>query len=77
MIVMLLAGLNLYAQESDAPDMALLEFIGESVKVDNQIVDPMTWQAMEKMTGGDQDKSQQGKTKQNGWQRVNRQQDNE
>ena len=62
MIMMLLSGLNVYAQDSQAPDMSLLEFLGEGVKVDNDVVDPLTWQAMEDMTGSDQDKQQQAHT---------------
>lgn len=61
-IMMLLSGLNVYAQDSQAPDMSLLEFLGEGVKVDNDVVDPLTWQAMEDMTGSDQDKQQQAHT---------------
>ena len=63
-MMMLMSGLNLYAQDSNAPDMALLEFLGEGVKVDKEVVDPLTWQAMEEMTGSTQDKSQSpGQTK--------------
>ena len=60
-MMMLLTGMNVYAQDTAAPSMDLLEFIGEGVKVDNDVIDPMTWQAMQDMTGSDQDKSQQGK----------------
>lgn len=62
-IMMLLTGLNIYAQDSAAPDMSLLEFLGEGVKVDNEVVDPMTWQAMEDMTGSDQDHKQTARTR--------------
>ena len=47
----LISSMSLYAQDSDAPDMALLEFLGEGVKVEDEVIDPMTWQAIEEMTG--------------------------
>lgn len=50
----LISNMSLYAQDSEAPDMALLEFLGEGVKVEEEVVDPMTWQAIEDMTGSDQ-----------------------
>ena len=76
-MMMLITGLNVYAQDSDAPDMALLEFIGEGVKVDNDIVDPMTWQAMQDMSGSKQDAQQQDKQTQDKRQQDSRQQDHE
>jgi len=39
--------------------MALIEFLGEGVKVGKEVVDPLTWQAMEDVTGSNQAKSQQ------------------
>jgi hypothetical protein len=51
--MLLTNGLSLYAQDSAAPDMALLEFLGEGVKVEDEVIDPMTWQAIEQMTGSD------------------------
>lgn len=76
-MMMLITGMNLYAQDSAAPDMALLEFIGEGVKVDNDVIDPITWQSMEDMTGSNQAKPQHAKQTQDGSQQVNRQQSNE
>jgi hypothetical protein len=76
-MMMLISGMNLYAQDSDAPDMALLEFIGEGVKVDNDVVDPISWQSMEDMTGSNQNKQQQSQQTQDGSRQVNRQQSNE
>lgn len=64
----LISSMSLYAQDSEAPDMALLEFLGDGVKVENEVVDPMTWQAMEAMTGTTQDNKQQS---------ANRRQDRE
>jgi hypothetical protein len=76
-IMMLLSGLNLYAQDSQAPDMSLIEFLGEGVKVENDVVDPLTWQAMEDMTGSDQDNQQQAHTKRDDRQQDNGRQDHE
>lgn len=56
--------MNTYAKASSSPDMALLEFIGEGVKVGNDIVDPMNWQAMQNMTTKPKDDKQQVKRKQ-------------
>jgi hypothetical protein len=75
--MMLLSGLNLYAQDSQAPDMSLIEFLGEGVKVENDVVDPLTWQAMEDMTGSDQDNQQQAHTKRDDRQQDNGRQDHE
>ncbi len=58
-MAMLFTSSTLFAQDSNAPDMALLEFLGEGVKVGKEVVDPMTWQAMEAMTRSNQDKPQQ------------------
>lgn len=79
-IMMLLGGSNLYAQDSQAPDMSLIEFLGEGVKVDNDVVDPLAWQAMEKMTGSHQDNQKhqtQAQTSQDTGQQSGRQQDHE
>ena len=75
--IMLICGMNLYAQNSNPPDMALLEFLGEGVKVENEVVDPITWQAIEDMTGANQ--TQQGKTqqKQDGAQQQSRRQNHD
>lgn len=54
---MLISSFNLYARDADAPDVDLLEFLGEGVSVDNHVVDPMTWHDMEDMTGSYQDKT--------------------
>ena len=59
MIMLLIPGLNLYAQDSDAPDMVLLEFIGDGVNADNDVIDPISWRDMEVMTRSDQVRSQQ------------------
>jgi hypothetical protein len=77
MAIFLITGMNLYAQNSDAPDMALLEFLGEGVQVGKEVVDPMTWQAIEKMTGGDQDQQQQTQQVHNDGQQEHRRQDHE
>ena len=74
---MLLTGLNLYAQDSNAPDMALLEFLGEGVKVGNGVVDPLTWQAMQDMTGADRHDQQQVRQTQDARQQASGQQKHE
>jgi len=76
-MMMLITSLNLYARDSAAPDMALLEFLGEGVKVDNDIIDPMTWQAMQDMTGSHQDARQQGNKPQAKSQQDSRRHDHE
>lgn len=73
-MTMLISSFNLYARDADAPDMGLLEFLGEGVSVDNEVVDPMTWQDIENMTGSRQDKAQSPqKTQQQRQQDVRRQ----
>jgi hypothetical protein len=79
LMTMLFTSLNIFAQDSDAPDMALLEFLGEGVKVGSDVVDPMTWQAMEDMTGSNQNNRQQVKQSQvqDANQQATRRQDHE
>ncbi|MBI1422577.1 MAG: hypothetical protein GC149_03850 [Gammaproteobacteria bacterium] len=69
--------MNLYAQNSNPPDMALLEFLGEGVKVDNEVVDPMTWQAIEEMTGAKQTQQSKGRQKQDDVRQQSRRQDHD
>lgn len=77
LIMIFLTGLNAYAKKSTPPDMALLEFIGEGVKVGKDIVDPLSWQAMQDMTAKRQDNKQQHKQKQNDGQKRNGRQDHD
>jgi hypothetical protein len=51
MMMLLMFDFNSYAHDGDAPDMALIEFIGEAVNADNEVIDPIELQAMENMTG--------------------------
>lgn len=47
LMLLLSTSLNVYAGDADAPDMALLEFIGDSVPAGDELVDPMEWQTMQ------------------------------
>jgi len=47
-----------FAAEDTLPDTEFLEFLGEGIQVENEIIDPMGYHEIEKMTGKDQ---QQGK----------------
>jgi hypothetical protein len=47
LMLLLVTSLNLFARDAQAPDMALLEFIGDSVPAGDELVDPMDWQAMQ------------------------------
>jgi len=46
-MLLLSASPNVFAGDADAPDMALLEFIGDSVPAGGELVDPIQWQAMQ------------------------------
>ena len=74
-MMMLISSCNVYARDGDVPDMKLLEFLGEGVSVDNEVVDPMSWRDMENMTGSRQDKAQASQQKQK--QQESRRQDHE
>ena len=73
LMISLTTSCSLYAGDAGAPDMALLEFIGESVPVGNELVDPVDLQAMQETpfgqfagstaTGSDKD-AQQTQTEQ-------------
>lgn len=54
-VIMLTLGLTAFAQETEAPSMELLEFLGESIRIEEEIVDPLALQAMEEMTDTKQD----------------------
>lgn len=51
------------AQPEQAPDLEFLEFLGEGIKVENEIIDPLGYQKIEEMTGSEQ--RQQSGTKEN------------
>jgi hypothetical protein len=77
-MMIFLTGLNAYAKDSASPpDMAMLEFIGEGVKVGHDVVDPISWQAMQNMTAKPQDDKGQRKHKQADGQKRNGRQDHD
>ena len=42
------------AEEYTSPDIELLEFLGEGVQVENEIIDPMGYHEIEKITSNEQ-----------------------
>lgn len=57
-ILMVLANSQMiHAQQQELPDMELLEFLGEGVQVKNEIVDPLDYRDIEKVTGSDQEQT--------------------
>lgn len=57
-ILMVLANSQMiHAQQQELPDMELLEFLGEGVQVENEIVDPLDYRDIEKVTGSDQEQT--------------------
>ena len=57
MLVMLANTQMVYAQRQEQPDIELLEFLGEGVQLEKEIVDPLDYREIEKVTGSDQEQT--------------------
>ena len=49
------------AQQDEMPSLEFLEFLGEGVQVENEIIDPMGYSEIEKMTGDAEQQPEQEK----------------
>jgi len=55
-LVMMFANTQIVnAQQDETPNLEFLEFLGEGIKIEDEIIDPMGYQEIEKMTGSDQE----------------------